>query len=188
MVGIFETSVMASVHLLSKSPHDTNETREHGSFGIVSTGKVWEAALEGAVKRLLGAEATYCFAGCETTGLNASELHDLPAQEVRKKMMEATQRLIRRGIAGGTKVRVVCLGCAGMVGLDEAVRAACVLELGEAAGRAVHVVDGVKAGVQALMATTDTVNSQSTPEQLRGVESSFSHRETDHAGQSTNLR
>ena len=47
------------------------------------------------------------------------------------------------------KLAVVCLGCAGMVGLEEAVR-------GGAEGKKVRimdaVVDGVKAGVGMLMA------------------------------------
>ena len=80
--------------------------------------------------------------------MNAGELHDLPGEEVRAKMMAATGRLLRRGKE--LEVKAICLGCAGMVGLDEAVRTACVEELGEMEGKQVRIVDGVKAGVGLL--------------------------------------
>lgn len=95
----------------------------------------------------LGAGDSERFAGCETTGLNASELHDLPAGEVKAKMMDATTRLLKRT----GEVNAICLGCAGMVGLDEAVREACTKELGDERGEQVRIVDGVKAGVGTLI-------------------------------------
>jgi len=147
VTGIFEASVTLSLSLLGEEEGGNVE-----AFGIVSTGKVWEEALEEAVSDLLGVRDSIRFEGCETTGLNASELHDLPADEVRKKMIEATTRLLVRGIEGGSEVKAICLGCAGMVGLDEAVREACVEELGPEKGKAVHIVDGVKAGVGILVA------------------------------------
>lgn len=149
VTGIFEASVLAALSLLEA------ETQR---FGIVSTGKVWEDGLTEAVRAFLGhgdvpadkaASSSLPmarYAGTETTGLNATELHELPAEEVRAKMMEATKRLLRRGDVGA-----VCLGCAGMVGLDEAVRQACVEELGEERGKRVHIIDGVKAGVAQLV-------------------------------------
>ncbi|ETN38583.1 uncharacterized protein HMPREF1541_06620 [Cyphellophora europaea CBS 101466] len=137
VTGIFEASVLACLSLLP----------EHERFGIVSTGKVWETALTDAVQAFLhGGEAATRYAGTETTGLNATELHDLPAEEVKQKMKEATKRLLQRGNVGA-----ICLGCAGMVGLDEAVREACVEELGDEKGKRVHIVDGVKAGVGQLV-------------------------------------
>jgi Asp/Glu/hydantoin racemase len=90
---------------------------------------------EGAGKR---------FAGVETTGLNATDLHDAPAEEVRKRMKDAVKRLLKKGNVGA-----VCLGCAGMAGMDEMVREACVEELGEK-GAKVRIVDGVVAGVAFL--------------------------------------
>lgn len=159
VTGIFEASVTASLTLLV-------DGEARGGFGIVSTGKIWEEELKTAVEHLLGyddgasasASAASRFVGCETTGLNASELHDLPAAEVRTKMMDATKRLLRRGrqTASGAgasatcRVQAICLGCAGMVGLDDAVRTACVEELGLEAGKEVYIVDGVKAGVGML--------------------------------------
>jgi Asp/Glu/hydantoin racemase len=134
VTGIFEASVAASLQLL----------RPGESFGIVSTGKVWEAILSGAVADLLGTGggvASSRFAGVETTGLSATELHDAPAAEVREKMKEATKRLLRRG-----NVTAVCLGCAGMAGMNEMVREAAVEELGTDRGGKVRIVDGVQAG------------------------------------------
>ncbi|OMP83122.1 hypothetical protein BK809_0004503 [Diplodia seriata] len=72
----------------------------------------------------------------------ATELHEVEAEEVRRRMVQATRRLVGRGNVGA-----VCLGCAGMAGMDEMVREACVEELGEEEGRRVVVVDGVQAGV-----------------------------------------
>lgn len=126
---------------------------EHEAFGIVSTGKVWEDALRTAVDEMLGVGTggSARFAGCRTTGLNASELHDLPAEKVRGKMKEATVKLVRDGKEQKKDVRAICLGCAGMVGLEEAVREACMEELGDEEGKRVAIVDGVKAGVGTLI-------------------------------------
>jgi Asp/Glu/hydantoin racemase len=44
-------------------------------------------------------------------------------------------------------VGAICLGCAGMAGMDKMVREACVEELGEEKGGQVRIVDGVVAGV-----------------------------------------
>lgn len=62
-------------------------------------------------------------------------------------MIDATKRLVRRK----KKVRAICLGCAGMAGLDEAVRAGCIDVLGREDGEQVRIVDGVKAGVGVLV-------------------------------------
>ncbi|KPI39564.1 uncharacterized protein AB675_3338 [Cyphellophora attinorum] len=143
VTGIFEASVLASLSLIDESQ----------GFGIVSTGKVWEKALTDAVKGFLGQEKGKRYVGTETTGLNATELHDLPAEEVREKMKQATKRLLKQG---NHNVGAICLGCAGMVGLEEAVRQACVEELGDQAGKKVYIVDGVKAGVAQLVGNTRT--------------------------------
>ncbi|KAF7511778.1 hypothetical protein GJ744_003509 [Endocarpon pusillum] len=142
--GIFEASVTTSLSLIL----------EEQSFGIVSTGKVWEKALTQAVYRFVGTgeRGFDKYIGCETTGLNATELHDLPSDEVRAKMTAATKRLLHRGEQGEARtVQAICLGCAGMVGLDEAVRQACIEVLGDERGRRVSIVDGVKAGVGSLL-------------------------------------
>lgn len=143
--GIFEASVTTSLSLLS----------EEQKFGIVSTGKVWEDALTEAVYDFVGTRhgGSDKYVGCETTGLNATQLHDLPLEQVRAKMMAATKRLLQRGCHNSVNnVRVICLGCAGMVGLDEAVRQACTEVLGDDGAKYVSIVDGVKAGVGNLIA------------------------------------
>ena len=144
VAGIFEASVTTSLSLIS----------ERQTFGIVSTGEVWENALTQAVHDFLGTgmQGSDKYGGCETTGLNATELHDLPPAEVRDKMIAATKRLLQRGQQGEMRdVQAICLGCAGMVGLDEAVRQACIDALGDERGRRVSIVDGVKAGVGSLV-------------------------------------
>ena len=109
------------------------------SFGIVSTGKQWESLLTSAVRQALGvSEGSKRFAGVETTGLNATELHKVPAEDVRKRIVEASRRMVGRA----EDIRVIVLGCAGMIGMEEWVR--------EGAGRDLFIVDGVKAGVSAL--------------------------------------
>jgi Asp/Glu/hydantoin racemase len=96
-----------------------------------------------------GSEASKRFAGVETTGLNATDLHDAPAEEVRKKMKDAVKRLLKKG-----KVGAICLGCAGMSGMDEMVREACIEELGSVDGNRVRIIDGVMAGVAWLEGAT----------------------------------
>lgn len=147
VLGIFEASVLSALALLH-TPEDR--------FGIVTTGAVWDGILTQGVSDFLairgeGAKVER-FAGVETTGLTAVELHDLPADEVERRMKEAVKRLMRRakGQDGKGTLRAICLGCAGMAGLDATVRAACVEELGDADGSKVHIVDGVKAGYALL--------------------------------------
>ena len=127
-----EASVATSLSLLGPDQ----------SFGIVSTGKVWEQLLSKAVCKLLGTEHTTRFAGVTTTGLSATELHDTPTEVVHDRINEATRLLIKRS----ADIGAICLGCAGMIGMEEWVREACVQELGEERGRRVWIVDGVKSG------------------------------------------
>jgi Asp/Glu/hydantoin racemase len=66
-------------------------------------------------------------------------------------MKDAVKRLVKRGNVGA-----VCLGCAGMAGMDEMVREACVEELGQVEGGRVRIVDGVVAGVAWLQGAVRT--------------------------------
>ena len=121
-------------------------------FGIVSTGTYWKEALSQGVGAFMGEKDpgrffSGRFKGVETTGLNAIELHTAPPEEVKRKMMDATRRLAKRG---NGYLKVICLGCAGMVGLDSIVEEALVKELGAEEARKVHIVDGVKAGLGLL--------------------------------------
>lgn len=147
VVGIFEASIATSLQYLSIGTDDR--------FGIVSTGKVWEALLTDGVNNLLvGSKESSSetamsrrFAGVETTGLNATELHVTSQSVVKAKVIEATRRLV---LKPGGRVRAICLGCAGMVGMDSWVREGCTTALGEAEGESVYIIDGVKAGIGLL--------------------------------------
>lgn len=179
VTGIFEASVttsmmlISSFHLLADWSH--HKTQSQDTFGIVTTGAVWKKELTKAVAAMIngpdesedqkrdlisgvvGTSPTPSppapvsvprFAGVETTGLTAVELHEMPPEEVRRRMIEATEKLLK-----GTAhpVRAVCLGCAGMAGMEEAVRAGCIKAYGETEGENVHIVDGVVAGVGLLV-------------------------------------
>ncbi|EMF17362.1 uncharacterized protein SEPMUDRAFT_146404 [Sphaerulina musiva SO2202] len=148
VTGIFEASIATCIQSINMSH----------KFGIVSTGSQWEQILSEAVSTILGSSdssnetsspySTTRYAGCQTTGLNADELHTTPPAEVRLRMKNATKKLLRNGNAGGGgAVKAIALGCAGMAGMDAIVREACVEELGEREGRGVKIVDGVVAGV-----------------------------------------
>ena len=56
-------------------------------------------------------------------------------------MKDATKRILDKG------AKAICLGCAGMAGLDETVREACVEQMGKAEGERIKIIDGVVAGV-----------------------------------------
>ena len=162
VIGILEASVSMALGLIGaglgkgRGQLKPEGRFERESFGIVSTATVWEVELSDAVEDMLGTSSSGTtapspFAACTTTGLNGNELHELDPEAVQAKMKEATRKLVK--VAEGDKkdVRAVCLGCAGMAGLEESVREACVEEMGETRGRTVHVVDGVKAGVSILV-------------------------------------
>jgi Asp/Glu/hydantoin racemase len=147
VTGIFEASISTSLSLLPLK-YDIPSNHQWQKFGIVSTGTYWEKALSDGVKNFLDLQdlkSSGRFKGVETTGLNAIELHTAPPEVVRRKMMEATKRLVK-----DRDVKIVCLGCAGMAGLDGIVEEALVEELGEEDAEHVHVLDGVKAGIGAL--------------------------------------
>lgn len=126
-----------SLSLSSEKQQEQEEEEEQHKggnlFGIVSTGDVWKGILGDAVKEdLIGRErAGGCFAGVETCGLDAGELHG--HGEVERRVKDAAGRFKGRGVG------VVVLGCAGMVGMEGWVR--------DVVGGEVGVVDGVRAGV-----------------------------------------
>ena len=107
----------------------------------MSTGKQWEDILSDAMTELLGFEGSSRYVGTETTGLNADELHTTPKDEVDRRMKEATKRLL------SNKAQAICLGCAGMAGMDRTVREACIEQLGDREGRKIKIIDGVVSGV-----------------------------------------
>ncbi|CAK45615.1 uncharacterized protein An08g06450 [Aspergillus niger] len=143
VTGIFEAAVLAALDLGKAQSRDT--------FGIISTGKVWEAELSKAVADMLGnsgdSTSTGRFAGVETTGLTAVELHTTPPREVRRRLVEATERLLKKATH---PVGAICMGCAGMVGMEDAIREGCVRAYGRRKGSQVRIVDGVIAGAGML--------------------------------------
>lgn len=156
VTGIFEASVAASLTLISAFQLLDTDTLKKAqaevTFGIVTTGSVWKPELTKAVHKMLVDKESDSdsarFAGVETTGLTAGQLHETPPEEVRRKMSDATVRLLKES---AKPVNAVCLGCAGMVGMDESVRDGCIKAYGEAQGRKVHIVDGVVAGIGLLV-------------------------------------
>lgn len=158
VTGIFEASVSTSLSLISSFQllgiDDLRKVQVDDTFGIVSTGSIWKAELSKAVAEMLAGPGGSSsgnlarFAGVETTGLTAVELHDTPLDEVRKRISEATERLIK---STSSPVTAICLGCAGMAGMEEAVRIGCIRAYGEKDGKRVHIVDGVVAGIGLLV-------------------------------------
>ena len=134
VAGIFEASVATCLQSI-----DISE-----SFGIVSTGEQWQGIMNEAVAGILGSTSSLRYAGTETTALNAVQLHTTAKDEVDQRMKDATKRLLSR------KARAICLGCAGMAGMDRTVREACIEFLGKEDGRKIVIVDGVVSGVNYL--------------------------------------
>lgn len=160
VTGIFEASVLTSLSLISSFQLtggnsgllDKAQTRE--TFGIVSTGSIWETELSQAVRDMLispgdkpNGTSTARFAGVATTGLTAVELHTTSSEEVRQRIINATERLLQNTSG---PVGAICMGCAGMAGMEEAVREGCIRAYGTQ-GRRVKIVDGVVAGAGMLM-------------------------------------
>ncbi|TDL16941.1 hypothetical protein BD410DRAFT_754926 [Rickenella mellea] len=148
VLGIFEASVAAALQVCG-----TGIPGGGGSWGIISTGKVWEELLTNAVTggsmgtegeghgvQLSGLVAG--FMGVETTGLSAAELHEADPQLVKTRVKEAVTRLLGRR----ENVTAVLLGCAGMAGMEGWVAEA----VAEYGAQGVSIIDGVKAGVGAL--------------------------------------
>lgn len=153
VTGIFEASVTASLSLISAfdfvAPGDLHKEQVKESFGIVTTGSAWKEELVKAVSHMLGhSQGSSRFAGVETTGLTAIQLHTTEPKEVKQRIIDATQRLLRDS---SVPVRAVCMGCAGMAGMEEAVREGCVQAYGEVDGHRVRIVDGVVAGAGTLV-------------------------------------
>ena len=137
VLGIFEASIMHALAL-------------GRPFGIVTTGKYWEGALTEGVRRMFGSQDLGgAFVGVESTGLSALELHVVDRAVVTASLSAAASRVVRRG------ARAIITGCAGMSGMEAAVRAGAA---STSKGKEVVVVDGVRAGIVLL---EDMVRAQS---------------------------
>ena len=162
VTGIFEASILTSLSLISSFQLtrgnsgllDKAQTRDR--FGIVSTGSIWETELSHAVRDMFASPSgkpneasTARFAGVATTGLTAVELHTTSSEEVRQRIIDATERLLQ---STSGPVGAICMGCAGMAGMEEAVREGCIRAYGKQQGSRVKIVDGVMAGAGMLVA------------------------------------
>lgn len=115
-------------------------------FGIVTTGKYWETVLANGVRQYLtgidtpaiekGGAGIEGFIGVRSTGLNATELHSMEKEEVDRRIAQASAELVGEG------ADIIILGCAGMSGMEEAIRRGA-----ETEGRSIKIVDGVRAGI-----------------------------------------
>ncbi|KAG8742859.1 hypothetical protein FRC10_000838 [Ceratobasidium sp. 414] len=130
-LGIFEASI---IHALAK-------TGPGEKFGIITTGQVWVPLLTDALHNFLGVSSTSRFAGVVSTGYSATELHDVPQAEVYAKIGQGARELVEEHGA-----RVICLGCAGMAGMEKAIWEG----LGSQWGDKVQIIDGVQAGISLL--------------------------------------
>ncbi|KAJ4395862.1 dal80p-controlled protein [Gnomoniopsis smithogilvyi] len=147
VTGIFEASIAATLPLLRRN------NGGGGGWGIVTTGQYWESHLTSAVKEFLGQSedaigANKWFRGVFTTGLNAGDFHGagVSPTTIHDRLADTTRRLLRTG-----GVDCVIMGCAGMAGLDQIIRKACVEEYGEESAKSVYIIDPVRAGVEVLV-------------------------------------
>ncbi|KAH7165377.1 Asp/Glu/hydantoin racemase [Dactylonectria macrodidyma] len=150
VTGIFEASITT---VLSLTPAPLNNEK----WGIVTTGKFWEAHLEDGVKAFLGQDKTVAnnkFAGVFTSGLTAGDFHTVPPEEVRAKLEAALTRLFSTG-----NVNCVVMGCGGMAGLEDIIRRTAINSYGKDVGEQVYIVDGVKAGILQLEQTVRSMRA-----------------------------
>jgi Asp/Glu/hydantoin racemase len=144
VTGIFEASILTSISLL---PAPSSPRK----WGIVTTGAFWEKHLSTGVKHYLGqpeSSDSQRFAGVFTTGLNAGDFHDISPEEVRKRLKEATLKLLN-----SAEVGCIVMGCAGMAGLEDIIRSTVQETYPPELAREVLIVDGVKAGILQLEQT-----------------------------------
>jgi len=145
VTGIFEASILTALSIL---PSNTTSALRARQWGIVTTGKYWEEHLASGVASFLGgtdAKSNLKFAGVQSSGLDAGDFHSVDPAEVARKLKEAAVRLFQSG-----DVDCVAMGCAGMAGLEQIIRAAAVDTYGEERGNQVAIVDAVKAGILQL--------------------------------------
>lgn len=134
VLGIFEASITGALNVIKPGE----------KFGIVTTGKDWEPILtDGVFEYFESAEEAEpdSFAGVIGTGIGVLELHDGDAENVQTLMAQAARDLVSK------QATAICLGCAGMSGLQKTVEDA-VNE--EGAKKQVAVIDGVKHGIEQL--------------------------------------
>ncbi|KAG6000639.1 hypothetical protein E4U21_005268 [Claviceps maximensis] len=144
VTGIFEASVLTALSLIRPSEQ----------WGIVTTGEFWERHLCEGVDAFLGIKGSTAvehtkFAGVFSSGLTAGDFHTVSPVEVREKLGFAARRLL---LASGS-VTCVVMGCGGMAGLEDIIRAAAVEVYNESRAKSLFIIDGVKAGILQLHQT-----------------------------------
>ncbi|KZZ89188.1 Asp/Glu/hydantoin racemase [Moelleriella libera RCEF 2490] len=138
VMGIFEASILASLSLVNST----------GKWGIVTTGSFWEKHLSDGVHQFLGTDPTSSnlkFAGVFSSGLSAGDFHTKTQTEVDQKLTAATRELLNTG-----NVICVVMGCGGMAGLEDVIRATAREVYGKTKAENLYIVDGIKAGVMQL--------------------------------------
>lgn len=124
VLGIMEAAILQALPLGSQ-------------FSIVTTSPRWVPLLEEGV-RIVGVESR-C-ASVRSTGLAVLDLDALPSEEVRGRLIDVARQAVE--VDGA---EVICLGCAGMAGLEDGIR--------DATG--VPVVDGVRAALAMVRGLVD---------------------------------
>lgn len=104
-----------------------------GCPGVVTTDQRWEPLLTHEI-RAEGLDHL-CGAGVISSGLAVLDLETLPRAEVLKALADMSKYIVEHRGAD-----VIVLGCAGMVGLDAAIK--------DAVGNGVEVVDPVRCGLE----------------------------------------
>ncbi|KAF5099602.1 hypothetical protein D0Z03_000976 [Geotrichum reessii] len=122
VVGIFQASVVQALALGRR-------------FAILTTALAWEDMLDAAVYNFLGAVTRdHSYVGTYSTGLGVLEIHALAHDEVVARLVACAERAVARGATA------LVLGCAGLSGLDTAIK--------QAVGRHIVVIDSVVAGIE----------------------------------------
>ncbi|KND86635.1 Uncharacterized protein C1F7.10 [Tolypocladium ophioglossoides CBS 100239] len=147
VTGIFEASVLSALSLVVGTER----------WGIITTGKFWEAHLADGVGSFLGYEgASQCskFCGVYSTGLTAGDFHTVSPDDIEAKLKAATKRLLSAG-----NVTCIAMGCGGMAGLEDIIRSAAREEYGGERAARLYIVDGVKAGILQLRQTISSTRT-----------------------------
>lgn len=139
VIGVMEAAILQALPLGSR-------------FSIVTTSPRWTPLLEEGV-RMLGVESR-C-ASVRSTGLAVLDLEALSPQDVRARLIDVSRQAVE---ADGAEV--ICLGCAGMAGLEE--------DIHEVTG--LPVVDGVRAALALMRGLVDSDLQTSKRNLYRPVE------------------
>lgn len=158
VTGIFEASILTCLSLVPTVEAGVQQHQQQ--WGIVTTGAFWETHLSDGVaaflgqlrplaspesRSLSGGGGDHRFAGIFSTGLNAGDFHTVSQDQINVRLREATKRLLSSG-----NVACVVMGCGGMGGLQDMIRAIVLQEYGQDRAKGICIVDGVQAGVLQL--------------------------------------